>query len=291
MPDRRRTVTWISVLHTRPPAFPSLEGNELALLSLDALHLLSDKLTLADIVNDLAGMEVAAIGVVGSIDARARAAADLHAIPLLNLPVGTSLRQVEHSVARLLMGPILSAEQRGIEIHGQLLQLSTENKGMAALVSAIADAVGKTIVVQDKRFELVAAIGVLTSFEKWNAIERAIANEEVLPIAFRNRVEVAQVLPDPALLNMPEFALKRLVMPIVANCMGRGFFSILSASELSASDDFVHSDGSTFDALDMQYARYGAAVCALEMAKEKAIREAQKRVQGGVLERLLMGTI
>lgn len=286
-----RTVTWISVLHTRPPAFPSLEGNELALLSLDALHLLSDKLTLADIVNDLVGMEVAAIGVVGSIDARARAAADLHAIPLLNLPVGTSLRQVEHSVARLLMGPILSAEQRGIEIHGQLLQLSTENKGMAALVSAIADAVGKTIVVQDKRFESVAAIGVLTSFEKWNAIERAIANEEVLPIAFRNRVEVAQVLPDPALLNMPEFALKRLVMPIVANRMGRGFFSILSASELSASDDSVHSDGSTFDALDMQYARYGAAVCALEMAKEKAIREAQKRVQGGVLERLLMGTI
>src|SRR6266849_1178601 len=70
-----RVVTWTSVLHTRPPAFPSLEGRELALLSIDALHLLNDKLTLVDIVNDLAQVEVAAIGVLGTIDARARAAA------------------------------------------------------------------------------------------------------------------------------------------------------------------------------------------------------------------------
>src|SRR5215213_6763732 len=71
-----RTVTWTSVLHTRPPAFPSLEGRELALLSIDALHLLNDKLTLSDIVNDLAQMEVAAIGVLGGIDSHARSAAD-----------------------------------------------------------------------------------------------------------------------------------------------------------------------------------------------------------------------
>src|SRR5215213_11260503 len=116
-----RVVTWTSVLHTRPPAFPSLEGRELALLSLDALHLLNDKLTLADIVNDLAQMDVAGIGVVGSIDARARTAGDEHAIPLLNLPPGTSLRQVERDVVKVLVGPLPSAEARGLEIHQQLL--------------------------------------------------------------------------------------------------------------------------------------------------------------------------
>src|SRR5258707_920499 len=146
-----RIVTWTSVLHTRPPAFPSLEGRELALLSLDALHLLNDKLTLADIVNDLAQMEVAAVGVVGNVDPRARAAADEHAIPLLNLPPGTSLRQVERDVVKVLVGPIPSAEARGLEVHQQLLQLSTENRGMAALIAAIEDANGKTVVVQDKR--------------------------------------------------------------------------------------------------------------------------------------------
>src|SRR3954454_305817 len=87
-----RMVTWTSVLHTRPPAFPSLEGRELALLSIDALHLLNDKLTLTDIINDLAQMEVSAVGVVVSIDARACASADEQGIPLLSLPMGTSLR-------------------------------------------------------------------------------------------------------------------------------------------------------------------------------------------------------
>lgn len=271
-------VTWTSVLHTRPPAFPTLEGHELALLSIDALHLLNDKLTLADIVNDLAQMEVAAIGVVGNIDARARGAAEEHTIPLLNLPPGTSLRHVERDVVKVLVGPPPSAEQRGMEIHEQLLQLSTENRGMAALIGAIVDATGKTVVVQDKRLDTVVALGPLKDIEDWPAIEASLANEEPLPAVFRNRVEVAQVSPDPALLELPDFGLRRLVVPIVANRMGRGFFSMLVA-------------GNGFDALDMQFARHGAAVCALEMAKEKAIREAQKKVQGGVLERLLTGTI
>jgi purine catabolism regulator len=273
-----RVVTWTSVLHTRPPAFPTLEGRELALLSIDALHLLNDKLTLADIVNDLAQMEVAAIGVVGNIDAQARAAAEEHVIPLLNLPPGTSLRHVERDVVKVLVGPPPSAEQRGMEIHEQLLQLSTENRGMAALISAIVDATGKTVVVQDKRLDTVVALGPLKDMEDWPAIEAALANDEPLPAVFRNRVEVAQVSPDPALLDLPDFGLRRLVVPIVANRMGRGFFSMLVA-------------GNGFDALDMQFARHGAAVCALEMAKEKAVREAQKKVQGGVLERLLTGTI
>jgi PucR family transcriptional regulator, purine catabolism regulatory protein len=273
-----RTVTWTSVLHTRPPAFPSLEGRELALLSIDALHLLNDKLTLSDIVNDLAQMEVAAIGVLGGIDAHARTAADEAGIPLLALPVGSSLRHVERDIVKVLVGPLPSAEQRGMEIYQQLLQLSTENKGMTALISALVDATGRTIVVQDKRFETVVAVGPLKESEEWPSIEEALGSEEPLPAVFRNRVEVAQVTPDPALIDLPDFGVRRLVVPIVANRMGRGFFSILTS-------------GSTFDALDMQFARHGAAVCALEMAKEKAIREAQKRVQGGLLERLIMGTI
>src|SRR5258708_1385372 len=235
----QRSVTWISVLQTRPPAFASLEGRELALLSIDALHLLNDKLTLADLINDLAQMEVAAIGVVGAIDARAKDAAEEHMIPLLNLPTGTSLRHVERDVVKVLVGPSPSAEQRGMEIHAQLLQLSTENKGMAALVNAIVDATGKTVIVQDKRLETVVSIGPITESDEWPAIEMALGSEEPLPAVFRNRVEVAQVVLDPALIDLPDFGMRRLVVPIVANRMGRGFFSLLTV-------------GNNFDALDMQ---------------------------------------
>lgn len=272
-----RPVTWTSVLHTRAPAFTSLEGNELALLSIDALHLLSDKLTLADLIAELAGVDVAAIGVLGTIDSRARLIADDRQIPLLSLPAGSSLRQVERDVVKALVGPPPAAEARGQQIHEQLLQLSTENRGMGALVGAIADAVSRSVIVQDKRADVVASAGRLTDRDDWKQIEAALTDAEAIPAQFRNRTEVAQLQTDPVLIEMPEFKLYRLIVPIIANRMGRGFFSVLSEYPL--------------EALDYQYTRHGAAVCALEMAKEKAVREAQKRVQGGILERLLLGTI
>jgi len=275
-----RAVTWTSVLQTRPPAFPALEGREFVLLSTEALALLSDKLTLSALISDLAQMEVAAIGVIGTIDPAARRIAAEMGIPLLNLPTGSVLRQIERDVVRVLMGPLPSAEERGRQINEQLLQLSTENRGMQALVAALADLTGRTVVVQDKRFEVIALAGPLSESGNWPAIEVALAGEGPLPPHFRNRVEVAQSTPDPALIEMPEFGLQRVVLPIVANRMGRGFFSLLIAQTDAAPD-----------ALDIQFARHGAAVSALEMAKEKAVREAQKRVEGGVLERLMLGSI
>lgn len=275
-----RSVTWTSVLQTRPPAFPALEGREFALLSTEALALLSDKLTLAALISDLAQMDVAAVGVVGTIDPAARRAAEEFGIPLLNLPTGAAIRQIERDVVRVLVGPPPPAEDRGRQINEQLLQLSTENRGMQALVAALADLTGRTIVVQDKRFEVIAIAGPLGESTNWPAIEVALASEDPLPAHFRNRVEVAQSAPEPALVDLPEFALQRVVLPIVANRMGRGFFSML----------IPHTDAPP-DALDVQFARHGAAVSALEMAKEKAVREAQKRVEGGVLERLVLGNI
>jgi len=274
-----RPVNWISVLHTRPPAFPSLERRELVLLSIDALHLLSDKLTLTDLINDVSQMEVAAIGVIGNVDPRARKTADELEIPVLNLPSGVSLRQIERDVVKALIGPPVVIESRGQEIHEQLLQLSTENKGLKALVAALSDAANRTVVVQDKRLDVAASAGPLIDSPRWSDVELALGSEDPLPALFRNRVEVAQVMPEPAILDLPDFGLRRMVLPIVANRMGRGFLSLVMRAELG-----------TFDALDMQYIRHGAAICAIEMAKEKAIREAQKRVQGGVLERLLSGS-
>ncbi len=273
-----RPVAWTSVMRPHPPAFPTLGAHELALLSIDALHLLSDKLTLVDIVNDLVGMDAAAVAVVGAIDGRARAAAESHGLPLLALPKGTPLRLLSEAIIGLLTGPPPVPEVRGLDVREQLLQLSTENRGMGALTEALADATGKTALVQDKRLDPMAANGALTERADWPDVARALAREEGLPASFLDRLEVAQITPEPALIDMPEFSIKRLVVPIIANRMGRGYFSLLS-------------DANGFDALDAQYARHGAAVCALEMAKEKAVREAQKRVQGSVLERLLNGTV
>ena len=230
----QRPVTWTSVLHARPPAFESLEGREMAILSIDALRQLSDKLTLADIVHDLAQMDVAAIAVIGGADSRARAAADDHGIPLLHLPDGLSMRQVERDVVRTLVGPLPAPEVRGQEVYAQLLQLTTENRGMKAVIEALADLTGRSVVAQDKRLDVVAAAGELTAEENWQAVQAALGSEDPLPSLFRNRVEVAQLAPEPVELDMPDLGVRRLVMPIVANRMGRGFFSLLAAYERGA---------------------------------------------------------
>ena len=110
------------------------------------------------------------------------------------------------------------------------------------------------------------AVGPLKDSDRWPEIEAALMQEDPLPALFRNRVEVAQVTPEPTVIDITEFGLKRIVVPIVANRMGRGFFSMIT-------------ERNNFDGLDMQYTRHGAAVCAIEMAKEKAIREAQKHTR------------
>ena len=272
-------VTWVSVLNTRPPAFPDLRGGEVALLSLDAMHLLSDKLTLVTLIRDLAEMDVAVIGVVGEISQPSRTTADELHIPLLRLPDTASLREIERQIGQVLMGNPVVAEQRGREVREQLLQISTENRGIGALTQILANMVGKTVVVQDKRLRPLAAAGPLTETPDWPTIEDALYDTNPLPALFRDRMEVAQASPDPVAIPLPELGLRRLVAPIVAGKMGRGFVSL------------VFDKNEPYDDLDIAFTRHGAAVFALEMAKEKAIREAQKRVQGNVLEQFLGGMI
>jgi purine catabolism regulator len=149
--NMNQPVSWVHVLNTRPPAFPDLQGGELALLSLDAMRLLSDKLTLVQLIRDLAQMDVAGIGVQGDIGQPSQEMADAQHIPLLRLPETADLRHTEHQIAQVLMGHPIDPEERGQEVREQLLQLSTENRGLEALAKAISAMVGKTVVVQDKR--------------------------------------------------------------------------------------------------------------------------------------------
>ncbi len=277
--QKARPVTWVQTLHTRPPAFPDLSGGELALLSLDALRLLNEKLTLVNLIRELGAMDVTAIGVQGTIDRSARDTADAIGIALLDLPETAHLRAVEHQVAQVLLGQPVNVAARGSQVREELLQVSTENRGLTVLVDLLAQLIGKTVVVQDKRFNPLAFAGPLTRQGDWSVIQNALEDTNPLPELFRDRLEVAQASPDPVSIPLPGHGLQRLVAPIVAGKMGRGFLSL------------VFPAGEDYDALDITLARHGAAVCALEMAKEKAIREAQKRVQGNVLEQFLGGML
>lgn len=130
-----RPITWACTAHARPPAFEELRGGELTLLSLGtlgALHALDDTITLSRLLQDLDRRGVSAIAVAGLLpdspsapDAAAPAPetgaaslgerrsataeemrlADGLDLPLMSLPAGTPLADIEREIIAAVVAP------------------------------------------------------------------------------------------------------------------------------------------------------------------------------------------
>jgi len=83
-------VQWAQRMATRPPAFADLEPGGMAFFSLAVMHQVDDHLTARRIVESLADAKAAAVGVVGALDAEARAAAEHLGLALLEVPGATA---------------------------------------------------------------------------------------------------------------------------------------------------------------------------------------------------------
>jgi purine catabolism regulator len=70
----------------------------------------------------------------------------------------------------------------------------------------------------------------------------------------------------------------RLITPIISGDRARGYVSVIGPPD-------------ALDLLDALTVEHGAAACALEMAKVKAISEVKKELRGNFLEGLLAGTL
>jgi hypothetical protein len=66
-----RSVTWACSLRPSPPAFPKLDGNELALIDMEDLRRLDPQMRLDRVVYSLQSARVAAIAVLGRVEASA----------------------------------------------------------------------------------------------------------------------------------------------------------------------------------------------------------------------------
>ncbi|NPV65810.1 MAG: hypothetical protein HPY64_01545 [Anaerolineae bacterium] len=199
-------------------------------------------------------------------------------LPLLLLPVGASVREVERTVITLLLDRQAQIERRGQQVYRQLTQISSQNRGMAELVSAMADLTNKSVIVHDKRLRIVQQVGQpVISSDDWEYVKAFTGQIATLPDKLRNRHQLVNL--DQMVLeqDLQRSGLKRLVSPIINQAIGRGYLSIITTGD--------------FDEVDYLIAQYGAEACALEMAKAKAISETEKRLRGTFLDRLLIGDI
>ena len=202
--------------------------------------------------------------------------ATTYKFPVVKIPSDQDIREVYRAMVTILVNQRAYLMERGVRIHAQLAQLEAEGAGIEGLAKAMFELSGRGILVQDKRLEILAQCPSSALGAIWEDILTQLDTVDVLPRELRDRKEAGQT----SAIFRQEIpgGLERLVAPISVGGVARGYLS------------FVDIAGS-LDSLDYLVAEQGALVCAVEMARTKAVREAEKRLKGDLLTALLQENI
>jgi PucR family transcriptional regulator, purine catabolism regulatory protein len=146
-----RRVTWACRMRARLPAFESIQGGELALLTLSQLRRLDE--TLPHLLKSLhqAGASVIAVSAPSEavLGEEAKGLANQLHLPLILLPPASLLEEIEREVITFVVSFRGETERKATEIAQQLMQLSVQGAGIQGLCDYLANSRGKWVVVQD----------------------------------------------------------------------------------------------------------------------------------------------
>jgi len=193
-------------------------------------------------------------------------------LPIVALGDGTNLREIHRSIVTILINQRAYLMERGVRIHSQLAHLAAEGEGLIGLARAIYELSGRGVVVQDKRLGILAEYASSTLMYIWDDVVAQLVEKKNLPEELHDRKKAGKQV----ILKRQSLAgeLERIVTPISVGGVARGYLSLVDVSGM-------------LDSLDFLVAEQGALVCGVEMARAKAVREAEKRLKGNLLTALL----
>jgi len=200
--------------------------------------------------------------------------ADLIVLAVPDLTV--SVRQLQRLMLSILINQRSAMVERGVRIHGRLLQLAAEGEGLEALARAMAEISGRGVLIQDKRGKILAQHTSSTLLTIWEDVVAQLNGLDSLPDFLKDRKRAATQV-RVAQQEIPG-GLQRLVSPIVVGPIARGYLSLVGIN-------------GELDDLDQIVSEQGSFVCAIEMARRKAVREAEKRLKGDLLSALLQDSL
>jgi purine catabolism regulator len=273
-----RPVAWTTVIYPSDSvASKTLQNDELILVAprdANSPRQTSD----VDVVRWASENKASAVVLSDSPSPNAIAEANAYGIPVMSLPNGSRIRMVEKAVVSLLVDHKGQIERRGTQIYRQLTQISSRNEGMAELISEMARLTNKAVVIQDKRLQILYSSVQPQFVAYWEEVENFLRKVDNLPVEMQDRQRVAEIENPVLMQSLPTPGMARLVSPIITKDIGRGYLSIIGRDN-------------DLDDIDSLVAEHGAAACALEMAKAKAISDTEKRLRGTFLDRLLIGDV
>lgn len=248
-----RRVTWASPMRARLPAFESIQGGELALLTLAQLRRLDE--TLPHLLKSLHKAGVAAVGVAAqSVEAlgdEAIALADQLHLPLILLPMTTQVEEIAREVITFVVSFRGEIERKATEIAHQLMQLSVQGAGINGVCEHLANSRGKWVIVQDAQQQM--------------RFQASPAHTETL------------FLPTPLTDEfLRQQGLTRVVEPILIRHEIVGYISLVG-----------HEDD--FDYLERIVLGQVAPILALEFARERERSEVESRYLAEAFTDVLQG--
>lgn len=221
--------------------------------------------------------KIAGLVIVGEPPAALVGLAEQAQIPLLALPATADLRESEQMAIALILDRATTIEKRATQLYQRLAMLSAENAGLDAIANLIGRTTNKTVLIQNKRLEIIAAWFTPAMTQLRPTIEAWVVAIANLPESMRDRKRAAHA-PETLQQLLPMHDLTRLITPIVTQGMARGFISLIGQEQ-------------AWTVFDRRAIEQSATACALEMAKAKAVSEAEKRVRGSFVDAMLSGSL
>lgn len=264
-------IKWAVTVRAQPPAFPDIYGGELALVSMDILRAYDNRMTLAEVIQNLSEVGVQAIATKDDISDTVISVANECQVSLLSLPEDSSLNGIERAVNTLIVNQTAQLTQRAIEIQRQLTRLAAENRDLNSLLQIMARATAKPIVVHDDA-------GVLMAQVYPNVARRPATSGRSL----------LQSLPYGAFQNWLNREAPTNESAIIASPLG--YTTVLKVEKRVAGYLSLVNGREVLDDFDRLVLTYGADVCAIELAKSRAIAFAVEQARGDWVQMWLSGT-
>lgn len=259
-----RRVFWARLLGPRPSTLGPGEAGEVVLVGMAA----AVSRAFARLVSDLGDAGVGAFIVSGDPPEDGLLTAEATGIPVIKLPEGASLVDAERSIISLIVDREAQVRRRVEQIYERLLATLIDDTGTGALGSELHDVTGRTVVVLDEYFRVQVA---RPETEATRALGQDLGSELSSrdPQSFGGRVAAPFTIPA-SVLGQNCF-----VSPLRLRDTAAGYLALIGETDISD--------------LDRQIAERAARVLGIELAKQRAVTEAQLQIQGDFLDDLLSG--
>jgi purine catabolism regulator len=259
-----RSIFWARLLGARQGLLGASESGEMVLLSSSAIGR-----GFSRVLRELVDAGVEAVLLAADPPTEALAIADERNMPILRLAANASLIDAERAIVSLIVDRESQLRRRVEQIYERLLATLVDDAGIAALAAEVADVTRRPTVVLDEYFRVQVTVPEdQTTLAFGQSVGGTLATRDPRAIGARSAA--------PFPLETPEDAPDALVVPLRLRETPAGY--------LVLGGDVPMTD------LDRQVAERAARVIGIELAKQRAVTEAQLRLQGDLLDDLLSGS-